>query len=89
VIEDADHPRGAFDFTFRQNAGVHSAVVRARRGGLSLRQRRLPAKLRESLLHFASRGVMNIEGWARQWCSSCSTRTGAQRRRPLSLKKET
>ena len=28
----------------------------------SLRQRKCPAKLRETILHFASRGVMNIDG---------------------------
>jgi DNA ligase (NAD+) len=64
VIEDADHPRGAFDFTFPTECPeCHSAVVRAE-GEVDFRcvNADCPAKLRESLLHFASRGVMNIEG---------------------------
>jgi DNA ligase (NAD+) len=64
VIEDADHPRGAFYFTFPTECPeCHSAVVRAE-GEVDYRcvNADCPAKLRESLLHFASRGVMNIEG---------------------------
>jgi DNA ligase (NAD+) len=64
VIEDAEHPRGAFDFTFPTECPeCHSAVVRAE-GEVDYRcvNADCPAKLRESLLHFASRGVMNIEG---------------------------
>ncbi|MGO9776767.1 MAG: NAD-dependent DNA ligase LigA [Terracidiphilus sp.] len=64
VIEDANHPRGALDFTFPTECPeCHSAVVRAE-GEVDFRcvNADCPAKLRESLLHFASRGVMNIEG---------------------------
>jgi DNA ligase (NAD+) len=64
VIEDAEHPRGAFYFTFPTECPeCHSAVVRAE-GEVDFRcvNADCPAKLRESLLHFASRGVMNIEG---------------------------
>jgi DNA ligase (NAD+) len=64
VIEDAEHPRGAFYFTFPTECPeCHSAVVRAE-GEVDYRcvNADCPAKLRESLLHFASRGVMNIEG---------------------------
>jgi DNA ligase (NAD+) len=64
VIEDADHPRGALNFTFPTVCPeCHSAVVRAE-GEVDFRcvNADCPAKLRESLLHFASRGVMNIEG---------------------------
>jgi DNA ligase (NAD+) len=64
VIEDAEHPRGALDFTFPTECPeCHSAVVRAE-GEVDFRcvNADCPAKLRESLLHFASRGVMNIEG---------------------------
>ena len=43
-----------------------------------------PAKLRESLLHFASRHVMNIEGMGDALVDQLlSTRAGAQRRRSL------
>jgi len=64
AIEDADHPRGTFYFTFPSVCPeCQSAVVRAE-GEVDYRcvNANCPAKLRESLLHFASRGVMNIEG---------------------------
>jgi DNA ligase (NAD+) len=64
VIQDAEHPRGAFDFTFPTECPeCRSAVVRAE-GEVDYRcvNADCPAKLRESMLHFASRGVMNIEG---------------------------
>ena len=64
VIEDNEHPRGVFDFTFPTVCPeCGSAVVRAE-GEVDFRcvNADCPAKLRESLLHFASRGVMNIEG---------------------------
>jgi DNA ligase (NAD+) len=64
VIQDADHTRGALHFTFPEACPeCHSAVVRAE-GEVDYRcvNADCPAKLRESLLHFASRGVMNIEG---------------------------
>jgi DNA ligase (NAD+) len=63
VIEDADHPRGVFRFDFPTVCPeCGSAVVRAE-GEVDFRcvNADCPAKLRESLLHFASRGVMNIE----------------------------
>ena len=64
VIEDADHPRGALNFTFPTECPeCHSAVVRAE-GEVDYRcvNADCPAKLRESLLHFGRRGVTNIEG---------------------------
>jgi DNA ligase (NAD+) len=64
VIEDADHPRGKQPFVFPSECPeCNSAVVRAE-GEVDYRcvNAGCPAKLRESLLHFASRGVMNIEG---------------------------
>ncbi|MGO8760235.1 MAG: NAD-dependent DNA ligase LigA [Terracidiphilus sp.] len=64
VIADAEHPRGERDFEFpTQCPECHSAVVRAE-GEVDWRCVNLncPAKLRESLLHFGSRNVMNIEG---------------------------
>jgi DNA ligase (NAD+) len=64
VLEDADHPRGKLRFVFPLVCPeCKSAVVRAE-GEVDFRcvNADCPAKLRESLLHFASRGVMNIEG---------------------------
>jgi DNA ligase (NAD+) len=64
VIDDVEHPRGAFFFVFPNVCPeCGSAVVRAE-GEVDFRcvNADCPAKLRESLLHFASRGVMNIEG---------------------------
>ncbi len=64
VVSDKDHPRGTRDFIFpSQCPECGSRVVRAE-GEADWRCVNVdcPAKLRESLLHFASRGVMNIEG---------------------------
>jgi DNA ligase (NAD+) len=64
VLEDAEHPRGKQTFVFPTECPeCQSAVVRAE-GEVDYRcvNADCPAKLRESLLHFASRGVMNIEG---------------------------
>jgi DNA ligase (NAD+) len=64
VIEDADHPRGQHRFVFPSECPeCKSAVVRVE-GEVDYRCVNLdcPAKLRESLLHFGRRGVMNIEG---------------------------
>jgi DNA ligase (NAD+) len=64
VIEDTEHPRGVFRFDFPTVCPeCGSAAVRAE-GEVDFRcvNADCPAKLRESLLHFASRGVMNIEG---------------------------
>jgi DNA ligase (NAD+) len=64
VIEDADHARGGQPFVFPSVCPeCQSAVVRAE-GEVDYRcvNADCPAKLRESLLHFASRNVMNIDG---------------------------
>jgi DNA ligase (NAD+) len=60
----ADRPLGETEFAFpAQCPECGSEVVRAE-GEVDYRcvNANCPAKLRESLLHFASRGVMNIEG---------------------------
>jgi len=65
VIEDADHPRGAEAFAFPAVCPeCGSAVVRIE-GEVDYRcvNADCPAKLRESLLHFGRRSVMNIEGF--------------------------
>lgn len=64
VIEDADHPRGKRKFSFPSDCPeCGSPVVRAE-GEVDWRcvNADCPAKLRESLLHFGRREVMNIEG---------------------------
>jgi DNA ligase (NAD+) len=64
VIEDADHSRGKHNFKFPLECPeCGSNVVRAE-GEVDYRcvNADCPAKLRESLLHFGHRGVMNIEG---------------------------
>jgi DNA ligase (NAD+) len=64
VLEDAEHRRGEAAFVFPSVCPeCGSSVVRAE-GEVDFRcvNADCPAKLRETLLHFASRGVMNIEG---------------------------
>jgi DNA ligase (NAD+) len=64
VVDDAGHARGAFPFLFpTQCPECGSAAVRAE-GEVDYRcaNANCPAKLRESLLHFGKRAVMNIEG---------------------------
>jgi DNA ligase (NAD+) len=64
VIEDKDHPRGKLRFSFPLDCPeCHNPVVREE-GEADWRcvNADCPAKLRETLLHFGSRGVMNIEG---------------------------
>ncbi len=64
VIEDGEHPRGNCGFSFPLDCPeCGSRVVRAE-GEADWRcvNAGCPAKLRESLLHFGARGVMNIEG---------------------------
>jgi len=64
VIDDVEHPRGETVFEFPTHCPeCNSEVVRAE-GEVDYRcvNADCPAKLRESLLHFGRRGVMNIEG---------------------------
>ena len=64
VVSDAEHPRGTERFEFPTHCPeCGNPVVRAE-GEADWRcvNADCPAKLRESLLHFGSRGVMNIEG---------------------------
>ncbi len=67
VIDDAQHPRDLSrtkEIAFPQHCPeCHSELVRAE-GEVDWRcvNANCPARLREELLHFAARGVMNIEG---------------------------
>jgi DNA ligase (NAD+) len=64
VIEDKDHPRGTKRFAFPRNCPECGNAVVREEGEADWRcvNADCPAKLRETLLHFGSRGVMNIEG---------------------------
>ncbi len=64
VVEDAEHPRGTREIVFPSKCPrCHVPVVRAE-GEIDFRcvNASCPARLSEELLHYASRGVMNIEG---------------------------
>ena len=64
VIEDKDHPRGTKSFHMPERCPVCGGHVVRTEGEADHRcvNANCPAKLRESILHFASRSVMNIEG---------------------------
>jgi DNA ligase (NAD+) len=64
VVEDKDHPRGHKRFHFPTHCPVCGSEIVRTEGEADYRCVNVdcPARLRESLLHFASRGVMNIDG---------------------------
>jgi DNA ligase (NAD+) len=64
VIDDKDHPRGHKTFHMPENCPVCGMKVVRTEGEVDYRcvNANCPAKLRETILHFASRGVMNIDG---------------------------
>jgi DNA ligase (NAD+) len=64
VVEDKDHPRGHKRFHFPAHCPVCGSEIVRTEGEADYRCVNVdcPARLRESLLHFASRGVMNIDG---------------------------
>ncbi|MGA6981293.1 MAG: NAD-dependent DNA ligase LigA, partial [Candidatus Sulfotelmatobacter sp.] len=64
VIEDKDHPRGTRVFHMPEKCPVCGTEVVRTEGEVDYRcvNANCPAKLRETILHFASRGVMNIDG---------------------------
>ena len=64
VVEDKDHRRGQRSFRMPERCPVCGGHVVRTEGEADHRcvNTNCPAKLRESVLHFASRGVMNIEG---------------------------
>ena len=64
VVEDKEHPRGHRKFHMPERCpecGGHIVRVEGEADHRCVNAN-CPAKLRESILHFASRGVMNIEG---------------------------
>jgi len=64
VIDDKEHPRGTKSFHMPERCPVCGGHVVRTEGEADHRcvNANCPAKLRESVLHFASRSVMNIEG---------------------------
>jgi DNA ligase (NAD+) len=64
VVEDKEHPRGHKAFHMPDRCPVCGGQVVRTEGEADHRcvNADCPAKLRETILHFASRGVMNIEG---------------------------
>jgi len=64
VVDDKDHPRGHKTFHMPDKCPVCSGQVVRTEGEADHRcvNANCPAKLRETILHFASRGVMNIDG---------------------------
>jgi DNA ligase (NAD+) len=64
VIEDKDHPRGHKTFHMPETCPECGTKVVRTEGEVDYRcvNANCPAKLRETILHFASRGVMNIDG---------------------------
>jgi DNA ligase (NAD+) len=64
VVEDAEHPRGTRHFQFPKHCPVCNSEIHRTEGEADYRCVNIdcPARLAGSLLHFASRGVMNIEG---------------------------
>jgi DNA ligase (NAD+) len=64
VVDDKDHPRGHKEFHMPERCPVCGGHVIRTEGEADHRcvNANCPAKLRETILHFASRHVMNIEG---------------------------
>lgn len=64
LIDDQEHPRGTESFHMPENCPVCGTKVVKTEGEVDYRcvNANCPAKLRETILHFASRGVMNVDG---------------------------
>jgi DNA ligase (NAD+) len=64
VVEDKTHPRGKKEIVFPKNCPVCASELQRIEGEVDWRcvNNSCPARVREELLHWAARGVMNIEG---------------------------
>jgi len=64
VVDDKDHPRGKRDVEVPEKCPECGTKVVRTEGEVDYRcvNANCPAKLRETILHFAARGVMNIDG---------------------------
>ena len=76
VVEDKDHPRGHKVFHMPEKCPVCGTKVVRTEGEVDYRcvNANCPAKLRETILHFASRGVMNIDGMGEALVNQLSDR---------------
>jgi len=64
VAEDKEHPRGREEIVFPAQCPICKSALVREEGEVDWRCINIscPARVREELLHFAARGVMNIEG---------------------------
>ena len=64
VVDDAQHPRGSREIVFPAQCPVCASDLVKQEGEVDWRciNTACPARVREEVLHWASRGVMNIEG---------------------------
>ena len=64
VLEDKKHPRGTKEIVFPKNCPVCTSELQRIEGEVDWRcvNNSCPARVREELLHWSHRGVMNIEG---------------------------
>ncbi|NYF92201.1 NAD-dependent DNA ligase LigA [Tunturiibacter empetritectus] len=64
VVEDKAHPRGAEEIVFPRSCPVCASELQRIEGEVDWRcvNNSCPARVREELLHWSARGVMNIEG---------------------------
>jgi DNA ligase (NAD+) len=76
VVEDKDHPRGHKLFHMPEKCPVCDTRVVRTEGEVDYFcvNANCPAKLRETILHFASRGVMNIDGMGEALVSQLTDR---------------
>jgi DNA ligase (NAD+) len=64
VVDDKDHARGHKEIVFPKNCPICASELMRVEGEVDWRcvNNACPARVREELLHWAARGVMNIEG---------------------------
>ncbi|HEV2711244.1 MAG TPA: NAD-dependent DNA ligase LigA [Edaphobacter sp.] len=64
VVDDAQHPRGKKEIVFPEKCPVCGSDLKKVEGEVDWRcvNNSCPARVREELLHWSARGVMNIEG---------------------------
>jgi DNA ligase (NAD+) len=76
VVEDNDHPRGHKTFHMPEKCPVCGTHVVRTEGEVDYRcvNANCPAKLQGTILHFASRGIMNIEGMGEALVSQLTDR---------------
>ncbi len=76
VVEDKNHPRGHKLFHMPEKCPVCGTKVVRTEGEVDYRcvNANCPAKVRETILHFASRGVMNIDGMGEALVNQLSDR---------------